>query len=51
MTPPTETTEETVAYPDPVTGEDMSTDWKFGLGFKIKLGEAPEPEPAKETEP
>jgi type IV pilus assembly protein PilM len=33
--------EAVVANPDPVTGEDMSTDWKFSLGFKIKIGEAP----------
>jgi type IV pilus assembly protein PilM len=42
-TPPG-TAEETVAYPDPVTGEDMSYDWNFSLGFKIKLGEPPEAE-------
>ena len=43
--------EETIANPDPVTGEDMSTDWKFNLGFKIKLGEVPEGEAqAKESE-
>jgi len=34
--------EETIANPDPVTGEDMSSDWNFSLGFKIKLGEPPE---------
>lgn len=31
-------------YRDPVTGEDMRTDWEFSLGFKVKLGEAPKPE-------
>lgn len=36
--------EETIANPDPVTGEDMSYDWNFSLGFKIKLGEPPESE-------
>jgi type IV pilus assembly protein PilM len=39
--------EPTVANPDPVTGEDMSFDWNFHLGFKIKLGEPPEAEPAE----
>jgi type IV pilus assembly protein PilM len=34
--------EEAIANPDPVTGEDMSSDWDFSLGFKIKLGEPPE---------
>jgi type IV pilus assembly protein PilM len=49
---PTGSTEgdETVAYPDPVTGEDMSFDWNFTLGFKIKLGEPPEGEAAKPKE-
>ncbi len=27
---------------DPVTGEDMSTDWQIELGFKVRLGEPPE---------
>jgi len=31
---------------DPVTGEDMATDWRFEFGFKIKLGE----KPAEESE-
>jgi type IV pilus assembly protein PilM len=42
--------EETVANPDPVTGEDMSDDWNFQLGFKIKFGQAPEPESAESEE-
>lgn len=33
--------EDTVRFPDPVTGEDMSKDWRFRLGFKVKLGEPP----------
>jgi len=33
-------------FRDPVTGEDIRTDWEFELGFKIKLGEPP----AKEGE-
>jgi hypothetical protein len=37
-----------VLYPDPITGEDMATDWKVKLAFKVKLGEkgaaAAEPE-------
>lgn len=28
-------------FPDPVTGEDMITDWRFQTGFKIKLGDPP----------
>lgn len=28
-------------YADPVTGEDMATDWQFRFGFKIKLGAKP----------
>ena len=32
-------------FADPVTGEDMSYDWTFSLGFKIKLGEPPAEEP------
>lgn len=31
---------------DPVTGEDMMSDWKFEISFKVKLGE----KPAKEGE-
>jgi len=34
--------EDEIAIPDPVTGEDMSTDWSYSVGFKIKLGEPPE---------
>ena len=41
--------ESSVAYPDPVTGEDMSTDWKFSLSFKVKLGEPPVEEQAGES--
>jgi type IV pilus assembly protein PilM len=26
-------------YPDPLTGEDMASDWKIKLAFKVKLGE------------
>ena len=48
--PGTPPDEDVIAYPDPVTGEDMSTDWTFSLGFKIKLGEAPEPEGGEEKE-
>lgn len=29
-------------YVDPVTGEDMSTDWIAEVGFKVLLGEPPE---------
>ena len=42
LTPGQPGDEEVIANPDPVTGEDMSTDWNFSLGFKIKLGEPPE---------
>lgn len=42
--------EPTVAYPDPVTGEDMSTDWLFQVGFKVKLGEPPKDESAATEE-
>ena len=31
---------------DPVTGENMSGDWKVTFSFKVKLGEPPEEEPA-----
>ncbi len=30
-------------FVDPVTGEDMSTDWIAEVGFKVLLGEPPEP--------
>jgi len=33
--------ESLVRAPDPVTGEDMATDFRFNFGFKIKLGEPP----------
>jgi type IV pilus assembly protein PilM len=32
---------------DPVTGEDMTNDWRFQIGLKLKLGE----KPAAKTEP
>ncbi|MEP0846511.1 MAG: type IV pilus assembly protein PilM [Phycisphaerae bacterium] len=32
-------------FPDPVTGEDMVTDWRFQIGFKVKLGDPPPPAP------
>jgi len=28
-------------FADPVTGEDMRTDWRFDVGFKVKLGDKP----------
>ncbi len=34
-------TKPTALYPDPVTGEEMVTDWRFQLGFKVKLGDPP----------
>jgi hypothetical protein len=39
---------------DPVTGEDVSTDWRVEFEFKLKLGEKPVPgeektEPAKKS--
>jgi len=44
-----------VLFPDPVTGEDMSTDWKVKLAFKVKLGEkgavAAEPEAGNKPGP
>jgi type IV pilus assembly protein PilM len=42
-----------VLYQDPVTGEDMATDWKVKLAFKVKLGEkgAAAPEPETKTGP
>jgi len=30
-----------VINPDPVTGESRQYDWKIGIGFKIKMGDAP----------
>ncbi len=33
---------------DPVTDEPMTSDWKFEMGFKVKLGEKPAEEPAEE---
>lgn len=30
---------------DPVTGEDMSNDWRFTYTFKVKLGEMPSEQP------
>jgi type IV pilus assembly protein PilM len=36
---------------DPVTGEDMSTDWRFDFGFKVRLGEMPAAKPADEKAP
>ncbi len=41
MAQPGEEGEPSVQFPDPVTGEDMATDWTFRLGFKIKIGEPP----------
>lgn len=38
---------ETAENLDPVTGEAMTYDWNFSLGFKIKLGEPPAVEGAK----
>ncbi len=49
-TPGTTEGEEIVANPDPVTGEDMSFDWNFSLGFKIKLGERPTDEGGESKE-
>jgi type IV pilus assembly protein PilM len=37
-------------FRDPVTDEPMTTDWKFEMGFKIKLGEKPAQETSKEPE-
>ncbi len=37
-------------YPDPVTGEDMSTDWKLRFAFKVKLGEKGAPDVAPQPE-
>lgn len=37
-------------YKDPVTEEDMSTDWKVSFAFKIKLGDPPAP-PAQPGQP
>jgi len=33
---------------DPVTDEPMTSDWKFEMGFKVKLGEKPAEEAAEE---
>lgn len=30
-------------FADPVTGEDMSSDWKFVINVKLKMGDKPEP--------
>lgn len=38
---------ETAENLDPVTGEAMTYDWNFSLGFKIKLGEPPAVDGAK----
>ena len=35
---------------DPVTGESMEHDWTFDFSFRVKLGEAPAPEPGAEGE-
>ena len=35
---------------DPVTDEPMTSDWKFEMGFKVKLGEKPAEEPASDEE-
>ena len=43
-TMPAEGEAENNPFADPVTGEDMSKDWRFEMGFKIKLGEKPEAE-------
>ncbi len=42
-----------VLYPDPITNEDMATDWKVKLAFKVKLGEkgAPAAEPEAGAKP
>lgn len=40
-----------VLYPDPVTGEDMITDWHFRIGFKVKLGEPPQSAPQEQPAP
>lgn len=32
-------------WADPATGEDTRSDWRFEMGFKIKFGEKPAPEP------
>ncbi len=37
-------------FPDPVTGEEMATDWQFSVSFKVKLGEPPAPA-APESKP
>jgi len=34
---------------DPVTDEPITSDWKFEMGFKVKLGEKPAEEPAEEA--
>jgi type IV pilus assembly protein PilM len=33
----------TTSFKDPVTGEDMSSDWRVEFGFKVKIGEKPKP--------
>ena len=35
---------------DPVTDEPMTSDWKFEMGFKVKLGEKPAEEPGSAEE-
>ncbi|RMF77802.1 MAG: hypothetical protein D6744_10935 [Planctomycetota bacterium] len=42
--------EDVVLVPDPVTGEDMITDWETELVFKIKLGEPPKEENDKDED-
>ncbi len=39
--------EEIDPFKDPVTGEDMKTDWRFTFSFKVQLGEMPE-QPAEQ---
>lgn len=37
---------QTIQFKDPVTEEDMVTDWKVNFAFKIKIGEPPAAAPA-----
>jgi hypothetical protein len=36
-------------YKDPLTDENMTTDWKFAISFKVQVGDAPEPEEGEQS--
>lgn len=48
---PTEDDAERRLWADPATDEDTRTDWRFEIGFKVKLGERPAPDPSQNPDP